>query len=94
MQVQTHEIEVLEGPADAVAFLKSQRARVQITHNAVNMTITMRSADLADRFARSVEACGGSIEGRKPLGRQRGYRFEFIMPVAWDAYLGGSHARS
>lgn len=89
MQPQTHESDTLEGPQDARAFLISNRGKVQIAPNAVNMTITMRTPEQADRFASSVEACGGEIASRKPLGRQRGWRFEFTMPVAWDAFFGG-----
>lgn len=84
----------LEGPALARDYLMTLRAKVQISPRTVAMTIVLRGDESAQRFAQSVEACGGEIVNRVKLGRGRGYRFEFTMPIAWDAYFGGGHARS
>lgn len=88
------QIDQLEGPNEARTYLMTLRMKVQISARAVAMSITMRTDAEADRFEQAVIDCGGEIVKRSKLGRGRGYRFDFVMPIAWDAYFGGNHAHS
>lgn len=86
--IKTGHLWDLENPAAARKYLMGFKTHIQVSDGSISMMITMRTDESSTRFAQCVRAFGGEVWSIKPLGRGRGYRVEFVMDLAWDAYFG------